>query len=171
MKRILTLALVLLLTIPIQALPQKRSSPAKKRPSAPAPKPTPVDLRPEAAQVAEQLKLLTRFLYLYAQISAGFKAADEQAKRGESSQAIIDRTKQSKASVVSNISGIREGLAKLEEAFHANPRLQRQYLKLLGASEAAATAEQLAAANRFDEAGKVLLSVAERLADVMVEVR
>ena len=171
MKRILTLAVILLLALPAQAAPQKRSSPSKKRaPAAPAKQP-PSDLRAEAAQVAEQLKLLTRFLYVYAPISAGFKAADEQAKRGETSPAVVERTKQNKARVVSNIRDVRAGLEKLQESFHANERLQRQYLKLLSATEAAATAEQLAASDRFDEAGKVLLNVAERLADVMVDVR
>src|SRR5207249_2076913 len=153
-KRALTLALILLCALPVPALPQKRSSSAKKpksRPAAPTKQP-PADLRAEAAQAAEQLKLLTRFLYLYARISVGLEAADEQAKRGETNQAAIARNNQNKASVVANISGVRAGLEKLGQSFHANPQLQLQYLKVLSAAEAAAKAEQLAAAGRFDEA-------------------
>jgi len=173
LKRILILTLILLLALPAPAFPQKRSSSTskqKRKPAATAKQPPP-DLRPIAAQVAEQLKLLTRFLYLYGKISTGLQTADEQAKRGESNQTLINQTSQSKASVVANIDNFRVGLEKLEETFHANQMLQRQYLKLLGASEAAATAKQLAAAGRFDEAGRVLLSVADRLADVLVEIR
>jgi hypothetical protein len=121
--------------------------------------------------VAEQLKLLTRFIYVYGKISNGLETADEQAKRGQTNQALQAQTQQNKAGVVANIDGLRVGLDKLERSFQANPQLQRQYLKLSGSAAAITNAAQLAAANRFDEAGRVLLGVAERLADVMVEMR
>jgi hypothetical protein len=169
LKRTVILGLTLFLLLPAPALPQKRTtSKSPKRPAAPAPRPS-ANLRAEAAQVAEKLKLLTRFLYIYGSIAAGLREADEQARRGEAPPALLTKIKQDKASVASTISNFRAGMETLEQSFHANPRLQRPYLKLLSATEALATAEQLAAANRFDEAGKLLISVAERLADLMVE--
>jgi hypothetical protein len=128
-------------------------------------------MRPAAAQVAEQLKLLTRFIYVYGKISNGLETADEQAKRGQTNQALSAQTQQNKASVVANIDNLRAGLEKLELSFHSTLQLQRYYTKLFGASQAAANAAQLAAANRFDEAGRVLLGVTERLSDLLVEMR
>jgi hypothetical protein len=170
----MTSALALLLVTPTQALPQKQGTSKTQKRRAPAPvkpAPPPPDLRAEAAQVAEQLKLITRFLYVYGRVSTGLETADEQAKRGEANQTVLAQIQRNKASVVLNINGIRAGLEKLQQSFHANSRLQLQYLKLLSASETAAKAEQLAAANRFDEAGRTLLAVAERLADLIAEVR
>jgi hypothetical protein len=170
LKRTTILALMMILLLPILALPQKRSpSKTQKRPAA-TPTPAP-DLRLAAAEVAEQLKLLTRFIYVYGKVSNGLETADEQAKRGQLNQALLDQTKQSKAQLVSSISNLRPGLEKLEQNFHANPRLQLHYLKLTGASETIAQAAQLAAQDRFDEAGRVLLSAADRLAEVLVAVR
>jgi len=167
-----TLLLVpLLCALQWQAVAQEPTLPqvTKKRPAASAKKP-PTDARAEVKQLAEQLKLLSRFLYLYGRISQGLETADEQAKKGDMPAALLAKTKESKASVVANINGIRAGLEKLEQSFHANPRLQRSYLKVLSASEAAARAEQLASTNRFDEAGRLLVGVAERLADLTLDV-
>ncbi len=121
--------------------------------------------------MAEQLKLLARFLYLYGRISNGLEVAQEQEKRGEATEALLAKMKQSKASVVGDIQAVRAGLEKLEGSFHANPRLHLPYLKLLSASEAASNAEQLAGGNRFDEAGRAMVSVAERLADVLSQLQ
>lgn len=172
MRRTILLFLLLCAAL-TPAISQERSTqaaPQKKRPTASARRPA-ADFRAEAALVAEQLKLLTRFLYLYGRISTGLEAADEQAKKGDLPEALLAKTRENKASVTENIRGIRAGLEKLERSFHSDPRLHRSYLKLLGASEAAARAEQLATANRFDEAGRLLVGVAERLADLTIEVR
>ncbi len=169
--RSMLLLLPLLCALQWQAVAQEPAAPqaTKKRPAASAKKP-PTEARSEVKQLAEQLKLLSRFLYLYGRISQGLETADEQAKKGDLPEALLAKTKASKASVVSNITGIRAGLEKLEQTFHANPRLQRSYVKLLSASEAAARAEQLASTNRFDEAGRMLVGVAERLADLTLDV-
>lgn len=171
MRRTTLLILLLLLALPAQTLGQKRNRSRTQKQPSPATKQTQPGFRPEAGQVAGQLKALARFLYLYGRISAALERADEQSKEGDIPPEIQAKTKESKSSVVSNISNLRAGLAKLEQTFHANPQLQVSYLKVLSASEAAATAEQLAAANRFDEAGRALLGVAERLADLLVEMR
>ena len=159
----------LLLALTAQAFGQQPGAPTttpKRQPSASA-KRSPADFRAEAAQVAEQLKVLSRFLYVYGRISNGLEVTGEQEKRGEASDSLLAKMKQSKTSVVADIQVLRTGLEKLEGTFHANRRLHLPYLKLLSASEAAAGAEQLAAGNHFDAAGRALVSVAERLADVL----
>jgi len=49
--------------------------------------------------------------------------------------------------------------------------LQPYYIKLAGVADGAASAEQLAASNQFDAAGRQLLGVVNRLADVLVIMR
>lgn len=128
-------------------------------------------MRPEALQVAAQIKNVSNFIYVFGKIVNGLEIAEDQAKRNESSPAIQAKTKQSKDALVARISDLRAGLENLARSFQANPRLQVQYLKLSYATEAAANAERLAAAGRYDEAGKTLVIVIERLTDTMISMR
>ncbi len=128
-------------------------------------------MRPEALQVAAQIKNVSNFIYVFGKIVNGLEIAEEQVKRNESSPAIQAKTKQSKDALVARISDLRAGLENLARSFQANPRLQVQYLKISSATEAAANAERLAAAGRYDEAGKTLVIVIERLTDTMVSMR
>ena len=66
---------------------------------------------------------------------------------------------------------MREGLDKLEIDFRTTPELQRYYIKLAGVASGAATAEEQAAANQFDKAGRTLLGVVNHLTDVLLEMR
>jgi hypothetical protein len=151
----------------VQALPQARRT-QKQR--APAPKPQATsDFREEAGQIANQLKLLTRFLFVYGKISNGLETADEQARRGESSDALQTKIKLDKADVVNNLGNIKAGLENVAQSLKAKPQLRAPYIKLSDAVEVVANAQRLAAANRFDEAGKALLGAADRLSDLLVE--
>jgi hypothetical protein len=49
--------------------------------------------------------------------------------------------------------------------------LQVQSLKISNATEAAANAQRLAAAGRYDEAGKMLVTVVDRLTDTLISMR
>lgn len=127
------------------------------------------DFRDEAGQIANQLKLLTRFLYVYGKVSAGLEAADEQASRGELSDTLQAKIKLDKADVVTSIANIKAGLENVAQSLKAKPQLQAPFMKLSDTAEVVANAQRLAAANRFDEAGKALLAVAGRLSDLLVE--
>lgn len=134
--------------------------------------PTPVpDMRPEALQVAAQIKNVSNFIYVFGKIVNGLEVAEDQAKRNQVSPEVQAKTKQSKDALVASINGLRAGLENMVRSFQANQRLQVQYLKLSYASEAAANAERLAMAGRYDEAGKSLVTVVERLTDTMVSMR
>ena len=124
-----------------------------------------------ATRVAEQIKFLTRFIYLLGGVSSGIAAVDEAAKRNEASPAILEKNQQSKATVKTSIQGFRESLDKLEIDFRAQPELQPYYIKLAGVANGAATAEEQAAANQFDASGRTLLNVIGRLTDVLVLMR
>ena len=173
MKKILVLTLLIACALPAAATAQKKTPPKSRRrtPAAPAPAPAPVDLGAEATKVAEQLKLVARFVYVYGKIANGLEIAEDQAKRGETSPALTARNQQSKETIIANINGLRTGIDKVVKDFQGNPRLQVQYLKLSGASDAAANAEKLAAGGRFDEAGKALITTVDRLAETLVAIK
>ena len=104
-------------------------------------------------------------------VAKGIEAADAAAKRNEASPAVIEQTQKSKATVRSSLEDVRVGLDKLEVDFRSSPELNRYYIRLAGVASGAATAEQQAAADQFDRAGRTLLEVVSRLTDVLLEMR
>jgi hypothetical protein len=121
--------------------------------------------------VAEQIKILTRFIYLLGGVAKGLEGVDDAARRNEASQAVLEQANRNKATVRASIQSVREGLDKLEIDFRTTPELQRYYIKLAGVASSAANAEELAANNQFDKAGRTLLDVVNHLTDVLLEMR
>jgi hypothetical protein len=174
LKPIATILLTLLLLMaPSTAFSQTRNR------STGRPKATPTATTQRVAQVrtqgatrvAEQIKFLTRFIYLLGGVTSGIAAVDEAARRNEASPTVLQQNQQSKAQVRTSIQGFRETLDKLEIDFRATPELQPYYIKLAGVASGAATAEDLAAKNQFDAAGRQLLNVINRLTDVLLLMR
>jgi hypothetical protein len=104
-------------------------------------------------------------------VNSSIAAVDEAVRRKEASPAVEQKNQQSKVTVRSSIQQFREGLDKLETDFRATPELQPFYIKLAGSAAGAATAEEQAAANQFDRAGRSLLNVINRLTDVLLLMR
>jgi hypothetical protein len=174
LKRIAITLLTLFLLSPSTVFGQTRNrSSSRQKPTTAAAETTRVtQVRTQGAQrVAEQIKLLTRFIYLLGGATSGIAAVDEAVRRNEASPALVQQNQQSKARVKSGITGFREGLDKLEIDFRATPELQPYYIKLAGVAAGAAAAEEQAAANQFDRSGRTLLDVVNRLADVLVIMR
>ena len=173
MKRIAITLLTTLLLAPSSAFSQTRRRSSRQRP------PTAAQQAQRASQVrtqgatrvAEQVKNLARFTYLLGGITSSIAAVDEAAKRNEVSQAGLQQNEQRKATVKSSFRSFREGLDKLEIDFRSTPELQPYYIKLAGGAAGAASAEDQANANQFDAAGRTLLNVINRLADVLVIMR
>ena len=172
-KRIATASLVAILIVPAAALGQTRRRSTGSRTSSTAAATQRVSqARTAGAQrVADQIKLMTRFVYLLGGVTSGIAAVDEAAKRNEATPELLQRNQQNKATVKTSIQGFREGLDKLEVDFRNQPELQPFYIKLAGSAAGAATAEDQAASNQFDAAGRSLLNVISRLADVLVIMR
>ena len=147
---------------------QQQKRPA--RGAKPTPTPTP-DMRAEAAQVATQIKNVSNFIYIYGKVVNGLEVADEQAKSNLTSPEIQTKNKASRDALIDSINKLRAGLENLANNFQANPRLQVQYLKLSYATEAALNAERLATAGRYNDAGKFLVTVVERLTDTIMSMR
>ncbi len=171
MRRFSTLTFTLLLltvcAFPLASIAQKK--PVRR---APAPKPTPTpDLKVEAGQVAEQIKNFSKFIYIYGKVINGFAVADEQAREGKMTPAAATKNRESKEALVGSVRNLKVGLDNLTRSLQSNPRMQVYALKLTFAVDSARDAEQLAAAGRFDDAGKLLVTTIERLTDTLTAMK
>jgi hypothetical protein len=124
-----------------------------------------------AMRVADQIKILSRFIYLLGGVAKGLEGVDDAARRNEASQPVLEQAKRNKITVRTSIQAVREGLDKLEIDFRTTPELERYYVKLVGVAAGAANAEDQAAADQFDKAGRTLLDVINRLTDALLEMR
>jgi hypothetical protein len=173
LKRIAVTLLITLFLSPSTAFSQTRRRSSQSSPQSTTAAQRAAQLRRTqgAQKVADQIKHLTRFTYLLGGVASGIAAVDEAVRRNEASPAIVERNQQSKATVRSSIQGFREALDRLEIEFRTTPELQPYYIKLAGVAAGAATSEEQAAAGQFDRAGRTLLDVIGRLADVLVVMR
>lgn len=170
MQRTLTLLIMAIILSPVTGLAQTRKRTTKSSRPATTAKAGEVQ-RAGAARVADQIKILTRFIYLLGGVAKGLEGVDDATRRNEASPAIVEQATKNKATVRASIQSVREGLDKLEIDFRTTPELQRYYIKLAGVASGAANAEDLAAANQFDKAGRTLLGVVNQLTDVLLEMR
>ena len=147
------------------ATPQRRRSPTTRR--------SPSTRDPQAVvaarvRVADQIKNLTRFLYVYGRLSKDFEGSEAQLRGGDSAQAaaLSNRTR---AGLRDSLRNVREGLDRLEVYFRTTPGLEGYYRRVAGVAAAAAAAEDSAAANQLDAAGRSLIQVVYQLTDVLLE--
>lgn len=169
MKLIAIAVLTTIFALPTSAVGQTRRRTTPRQSSATAAAQRSAQARTQGAtRVADQIKHLTRFTYLLGGVNSGIAQVDEDIKRNQASPQMVQQNEQSKARVKASIQGFREALDKLEIDFRATPELQPFYIKLAGVAAGAATAEQQAGASQFDAAGRSLLNVINRLADVLV---
>jgi hypothetical protein len=120
-----------------------------------------------ATRVADQIKNLTTFLYLLGGVAKEMDAQDATSKSGQTSPTI----ERNKAKFKSTFEDFRMGLDKLEIDFRNTPELQPYYVKLAGSASGAANAEDQASAGHADQAGHTLLTVVNRLTDVLLAMR
>ena len=167
-------AVCLLLTFPAaaaapaQTRTRRPPAPSSQRRRAPAP---PARSRLDQTRFnAQRLELaglskdLTRFLYLYGRLSKDLELTGAQSGSA-------DATNQTKAGLIRSIGDMRDRLDQLESHFRFEEGLRTQYQTLRGVSASADQASQQAAANRFDQAGRILLEVANKLTDVLLEMQ
>lgn len=176
LNRLLTLALLCALFCAVPSslnaqTPAKKRTPVRKKTPAETTKPATVNYVAEAEQVGVQIKNVSKFLFVYGKIVNSLQVADDLNTRGEVAPAIQAKNKQSKDALISTIGGLRTGIETLARGFKENPKLQVFSLKLGYASDAVVNAEQLATAGRYDDAGKALTLVIERLTDTMAAMR
>ena len=167
-KVIVTICALLLLTTNAASQTRKRTT---KKTTSSATKTAEAEAAATAAvrnegatKVANQIKNLTTFLYLLGGVARSIEDLDAAAKTGQPSPT----NEKNKAQLRQSFSDFRVGLDALEVYFRNTPALQGYYTKLVGSASGAAEAESQAAAGRFNQAGRTLIGVVGRLADVLV---
>lgn len=169
LKRIFFFLLVTVVISPVAIQAQSRGR--TTRPATSTTK-TLTDKRTAGAgRIADQIKALTRFIYVLGGVAKGLENVDDAARRNEASPAILEQAKQNKLTVRASIRKVREGLDQLESEFSSTTELRRYYTRLAGVAAGAAAAEEQAAANQFDRSGRTLIEVVNRLTDVLLEMR
>lgn len=170
MKSPITILVVcLLLLAPASDFAQTRtrrtSTPQRRRAPAASSSPSRLDsTQANAARIklGDQIKNLSRFVYLYGRFSKDLEIVGTQAESSD----VAQRTR---AALQQNLRNVREGLDQLEAQFRLTPGLDRQYAALRGVAQRAAQAESMAASNQLDQAGRALLDVVNQLTDVLMD--
>jgi hypothetical protein len=167
MKRIIV-GICIMICLSITSMAQTRKRQTTKHPatsSKTSTADTAASVRTEGAnRVANQIKNLSRFLYLVGGVVKGIEAIDAQSKDGQTSPT----NEKNKAQLRASFTDFRVGLDALEVYFRSTPELQPYYTKLVGSASGAATAEQQALSGQFNQACNSLLGVVGRLTDVLV---
>lgn len=145
----------------------RRSAPAASQRRKPAAAGSHLDqtrFNAQRLELAGLSKDLTRFLYLYGRLSKDLELTAAQS-------GAADAANQTKAGLIRSIGDMRDRLDQLEGHFRFEEGLRTQYQTLQGVSASADQASQAASANRFDQAGRILLDVANKLTDVLLEMQ
>ena len=172
MKKAIIIVLVCIITVLCTTAPaaQRRRRTAPSR-SASAEK-SAVEIRAGRNRISTQIKTLTQFLYLLGGIAKQIESADKATSGLDAAATTtIEQNRSSKTRIRESIRNVREGLDKLETDFRLSPVLKSYYPYISGVAIIGETAENQAAANRFNDAGKSLLKVVERLADGLAAMR
>ncbi len=156
MRRTIAAFIIGLVLLPVTSFGQTR------RRSAPrAPRPSLAELRAAetrqvgAERVANQIKILTRFIYVLGGVAKTLEGVNDAATRSQQPSAAAEQTEKSRAVIRNSIRDVRIGMDQLEVDFRAAPELQRYYTKLAGVAAGAAAAEEQAAAQSIRSSGKV----------------
>ena len=120
-------------------------------------------------RVADRIKALTHFVYLYGGIANEIEVADSQVGRGPASSDLIQLTNRRRAALQTSVRDVRAGLELLEQEFRPTTGLERYYTRLAGVAAAAADAEELIAAGQLKQAGRTLLQIVNQLTDTLSE--
>lgn len=138
------------------------SSAQKRRGAATSAKPDQTQLNSARIKLADRVKTLSQFLYLYGRLSKDLELTGGQAGSNDS-------VAKSRAALVASIGNVRQGLDDLVAQFRFTPGLEQQSEAIKAAAERAAEAESQASAGQFNQAGLTLVEVVRQLTDVLIE--
>lgn len=172
MKRIQMIVLACLIVLSASSAygqTRRRTTSRRSRPASTRNQSAPVPTATAAGRVAEQIKSIGRFLYLYGPISKEL-AASEAAAQGSQSGA-TETMQRNKARLREAFHNYRIQMDELETTFSGSSELRPYYTKLLGVAAGAGQAEEAVAAGRYDQAGRSLLDVMNRLTDVLLDMQ
>ncbi len=118
-------------------------------------------------KVAEKIKVISEFLYVYGGIANQVEVTEAQARAAGAPEDLRALAERSRTALQRNITAVRDGLDQLELEFRTTPELQRHFTRISGVAAAAADAEDLAASGQVKPAGRKLLQVVSQLTDAL----
>jgi hypothetical protein len=172
MKKVIV-SMCVLVVLSTAAFGQTRSRTTRRgtqtsKTAKPVPSDTVVAVKAEGAtRIATEIKSLTTFLYLLGGVAKDLDAQTAAAKSGTSSPT----QERNVAKITANFEDFRVGLESLETYFSSTSELRPYYAKLLGSADTAASAKSQAATGHVDQAGHTLLSIVNRLTDILATMR
>ena len=108
LRSLLVTSLATIIVFPIASFAQtrKRTTTTKPKATRTAAPPKASEVQREgAARVAEQIKILTRFIYLLGGVAKGLEGVDDATRRNEASPAVMEQAQKNKQQVRASISG------------------------------------------------------------------
>ncbi|MGH9897943.1 MAG: hypothetical protein ACRD4L_03705 [Pyrinomonadaceae bacterium] len=166
MKRYLLFLLLAVLLIPSNIPGQQRKR--KKSTSSAATLSRTAELDQGRRRAAEQIKTLTRFLYVYGRVTKDIEsvsATSGQSGRGR------ETLENAKRQIDTSFQNVLAGMDSLETYFRTTPSLQLYYNQLAGGASRVETASQYAGSGKYDEAGRLLIEVVNSLVDVQAAIK
>ncbi len=166
--RFLTILSIILLSLVLPAVAQRRKPTAKASPTPTASKSavSPV-VAAAKQQVANQLFNVKAFVDKMGPVAVAIEAADKDATARKLKTEEIAANETNKQKLIAAIRGLREGLMSLETEFRTKPQLSQYLPKIQGIGTLCAQSEDSAIAGRFVASKDPLRQIAQRLNDAL----
>lgn len=167
---ILTIGLLLSPTyVDAQTRNRRTTSPQRRRGAQTSTGRDAAALTAARGRIAERIKVLTQFIYLYGGIANDIEVANAQAERGTASPDLVQLTNRRRAALQTGLRDVHAGLDQLEQDFRTTIGFERYYSRLAGVTAAASDAEQNISAGQLRQAGKTLVQIVNQLTDTLAE--
>lgn len=163
--KITVLGMATLFAFAVSADAQRRTTPAKpKVVTTNTVAASATEVKSASEKVSIQIKNTTKFLYLLGGVAKGIEDLD---KDRNANQAARNTNAQNKAALIKTIQNLRAGMLALEVEFRTKEPLKKHLPLVAGITDLTAQSEDLAAAGRFSDSGRPLLSLVEKLSDAL----
>lgn len=160
------LAFAVLLTFAASAEAQ-RKKPVTKKPVTPAVNTNSLEVKDTAKKVSDQLMNVVSFSYSLGGAASAIEALEADVRANKLSKAQLDKFTQQKQTLIQTIVNLKAGLAALEVEFRTKPSIKNYQFQIQGVTDLATQSEDLARGGKFNESGKALIQVVQKLADTL----
>lgn len=148
-----------------QRRPSRTTTPRVVTTNPTTPTQSAAEIKAVSEKVAIQIKNTTKFLYILGGAASGIEQID---KDRNANRAARDANAKNKADLIRSIQNLRAGILALEVEFRTKDPLKKHLPLVQGITELTTQCEDLASAGRFAESGRPLLTLVEKLSDVLV---
>lgn len=166
-QRLLFLLLIALMIVPTNVTNTAGQQRKKRRTTASAASLNKAaELDQGRRRVAEQIKALTLFLYVYGRVTKDIENISTAS--GQSGKEALDNARRQ---INSSLQNVLAGMDSLEIYFRTTTTLQPYYNRLAGSAGRVETVSQYAQSGNYDQAGRLLIEVVNVLADVQTAIK